>query len=39
MRIFGDQILKGEKASDEGDARRHVMGLILGLCEMVRVLG
>ena len=39
MRIFGGEILKGEKVSDEGDARRCVMGLILGSCEMARVLG
>ena len=39
MRIFGDEILKGEMVSDEGDARRRVMGMILGSCEMVRVPG
>ena len=39
MRIFGDEILKGGKAFDEADARRRLIGLILGLCEIVRVLG
>ena len=39
MRIFVDEIFKGEKESNEGDARRCVMVLILGLCETVRVLG